>query len=264
VTRPDHKDEATVHQRQHHVQVRPERSAALAAAIVPDRNRVAALLTALALVLAVLVTGAATARPAGAGTVEDAFTNRLNDAREARGLPPLTTRGTLVAVARKQAARMASTSKLFHNPNLTSDVSSWRWVGENVGYGPDAAAVHSAFMRSPAHKANILDKDYTEVGIGVVSRGGRVWVAEVFREPIRVRTSSLESSRAAKGTVATLSHTLRIGDRGAAVKRLQARLGQTRTGYYGLYTKSAVARFQRQLGWSGKGNCGPKTWNRLF
>ncbi len=94
-------------------------------------------------------------------------------------------------------------------------------------------------------------------------RGGRVWVAQVFREPARVSTSS-QSNRSAGSTVATFSHTLRVGDRGRAVKKLQARLGQTRTGYYGLHTKSAVAKFQRQLGWNGKGNCGPKTWSRLF
>jgi len=241
----------------------PARSAGqhAVALVAPDRSRVAALLTAFALVAAVLVSGAATARPAGASTVEDTFTNKLNHARTANGLPRLTTRSSLVTVARRQAARMADQSKLFHNPNLTSDVSSWRWVGENVGYGPDAATVHVAFMNSPAHKANILDRDYTEVGIGTVTRGGRVWVAEVFRQPVRIRTSSASS---ATSSAKTFSRTLRVGDRGAVVKQLQARLGQTRTGYYGLYTKSAVARFQRQLGWTGRGNCGPKTWSRLF
>ena len=28
--------------------------------------------------------------------------------------------------------------------------------------------------------------------------------------------------------------------------------------------KAAVARFQRDLGWRGRGNTGPKTWARLF
>ena len=80
---------------------------------------------------------------------------------------------------------MAGSSRLYHNPRLTSDVTNWRWVGENVGYGPSVASVHTAFMNSPAHKANILDRDYTEVGIGVVVANGRVWVAEVFRRPMR-------------------------------------------------------------------------------
>jgi len=227
----------------------------------PARQRVAALATAFALVLAALLTGAVTARPAGATNVEDTFTDRLNNARSSRGIPQLTTRAHLVAVAREQAARMASRNTLYHNPNLTSDVNNWRWVGENVGYGPDALTVHVAFMNSPAHKANILDRDYSEVGIGAVVSNGRVWVAEVFRRPARITTSSVR-------TVSTVAsrpdHALRLGSRGAAVTRVQTRLGLSRTGYYGRYTQAAVSRFQRQQGWAGRGNCGPKTWSRLF
>ena len=78
---------------------------------------------------------------------------------------------------------MAARSTLFHNPNLTTDVRNWRYVGENVGYGPDALSVHRAFMHSTHHRANILDRDYTQLGIGAVVVNGRVWVAQVFRRP---------------------------------------------------------------------------------
>jgi len=227
----------------------------------PSRQRAAALVTAFALVLAALLTGAVTARPAGATSVEDSFTDRLNEARESRGIPSLATRAHLVAVARDQAARMASKSSLYHNPNLTSDVANWRWVGENVGYGPDAGAVHVAFMNSPAHKANILDRDYTEVGIGSVVRNGRVWVAQVFRRPARITSSS---ARTVSSVASRPDQALRLGSRGAAVTRVQARLGLSRTGYYGRFTQAAISSFQRQQGWAGRGNCGRKTWSRLF
>jgi hypothetical protein len=78
---------------------------------------------------------------------------------------------------------MASTGTLAHNPNLTGQVSNWRWVGENVGYGPSWSSVETAFMNSPAHRSNILDRDYTQIGIGVVVKNGRVWVTQVFRTP---------------------------------------------------------------------------------
>ena len=219
-----------------------------------SRRSLAAVLTALSLVLAAFVTGAATAGPAGATSVEDTFTAKLNYARASRGVPRLTVRSALVTVAREQAHRMADRNTLYHNPNLTTDVKNWRWVGENVGYGPDALTVHVAFMQSAPHRANILDRDYTEVGIGAVVVNGRVWVAEVFRRPMRITTSS----------VATFSHTLRQGSTGAAVKRVQGRLNLRQTGYYGTYTRSAVSRFQKAQGWSGRGNVGPKTWSRLF
>ena len=136
-------------------------------ASTPSRRSLAAVLTALSLVLAAFVTGAATAGPAGATTVEDTFTAKLNYARASRGIPRLTVRSALVTVARAQAHRMATRNVLYHNPNLTTDVTNWRWVGENVGYGPDALTVHVAFMQSAPHRANILDRDYTEIGIGV-------------------------------------------------------------------------------------------------
>ncbi|MGZ4595742.1 MAG: CAP domain-containing protein [Actinomycetes bacterium] len=218
------------------------------------QRQLAAALTAIALVLAALVTGAVTARPAGASTVENVFTAKMNQARTSHGLPRYATRSDLVAVARAQAGRMASSSRLYHNPNLTRDVHNWRWVGENVGYGPDATLVHTAFMNSAPHRANILDHDYTEVGVGVVVRGGRVWVAEVFRRP----------ARAVSRSYAGFTHTLRLGSRGAAVQRVQKRLGLRTTGYYGHATERAVTSFQRHQGWSGRGRVGPKTWHRLF
>jgi uncharacterized protein YkwD len=39
-------------------------------------------------------------------------------------------------------------------------------------------------MASAPHRANILDRDYTQVGVGAIVRDGRVWVAEVFRRPL--------------------------------------------------------------------------------
>jgi uncharacterized protein YkwD len=226
-------------------------------------HRITLALTTLALALAAVLTGALTAAPAGANTAEDSLTARLNGARADRGLPSLATRSDLVTVARAQATRMADSGTLYHNPNLTTDVTNWRWVGENVGYGPDVQTVHVAFMNSDGHRANILDTDYTEVGVGVVERGDRVWVAEVFRRPQTVTTSS--SSTSGSGTtLAAFHHTLRYGSTGDSVRRVQGRLHLRQTGFYGTYTKAAVSRFQKAQGWAGRGNVGPRTWSRLF
>lgn len=218
---------------------------------VQPANRALAAFTASLLVLAALVMGAVTARPAGASTVEDSFTTRLNDSRSNHGVARLKVGKQLVKVARAQAQRMADRDLLYHNPNLTSDVHNWRFVGENVGYGPDAATVHSAFMHSAPHRANILDTDYTKIGIGVVVSNGRVWVAEVFKKPMR------QSSF-------TFSGKLGFGSTGPAVVKLQRRLGIRQTGHYGHATKRAVRAYQRSLGWSGSGTVGAKTWQRLF
>ena len=224
-------------------------------------RRVVALTAAVVVAAGLLLTGAVSAAPAGATSVEDAFTTRMNAARAEAGVPRLVTRPHLVAVARAWAATMARQTRLYHNPQLTSDVNNWRWVGENVGYGPDALTVHVAFMNSPGHRANILDRDYTEVGVGAVTVGGRVWVAEVFRRPLRVTTSAVTTPTARP---AGFTHRLTLGSTGTAVTRVQARLGVRTTGYYGTTTRAAVSRFQKSLGWAGRGHVGPGTWDRLF
>ena len=203
--------------------------------------------------LAALVTGAVTAQPAGATTVEDTFTAKLNHARTSRGIPALHVRASLVRVARAQAARMASRSVL-HLATRTSRRMSRTGAGSarSPGYGRGATSVHNAFMHSPPHKANILDRDYTQVGIGAVVKNGRVWVAEVFRRPTT------------QASYASFTHTLKFGSTGAAVKRVQVRLGVRPTGWYGVATRRAVSHYQRSLGWAGHGAVGPKTWHRLF
>ena len=228
-------------------------------------HRITLAVTTLALALAAVLTGALTAAPAGATTAEDSLTARLNGARSDQGLPSLATRSDLVAVARAQATRMADSGTLYHNPNLTTDVTNWRWVGENVGYGPDVQTVHVAFMNSDAHRANILDTDYTEVGVGVVERGDRVWVAEVFRRPQTVTTSSSGSSTSgASPTLATFHHTLRYGSTGASVRRVQGRLHLRQTGFYGTYTKAAISRFQKARAGPDAATSAALTWSRLF
>ena len=121
---------------------------------------------------------------AASTSLEDAFLSRINHARAARDIPRLDVGGLISQVAREQARRMAERNRLFHNPQLTTDVTNWRVVGENVGYGPDALTLHQAFMQSSEHRANLLDRDYTRVGVGVVVRDGRVWVSEVFKTPL--------------------------------------------------------------------------------
>lgn len=144
--------------------------------------RIRSLIAASLLAVSLLTGAAAVASPAAASGPSTTEIGRVNQARVAHGLAALERSRHLTRVARAQAARMANRNLLFHNPHLTEDVRHWQWVGENVGYGPDVATVHVAFMRSPAHRANVLDRDYTEIGVGVVVRGGRAWVVHVFRD----------------------------------------------------------------------------------
>ena len=156
---------------------------------VPFRSPSTGLIRRIALVLTTVVVAMAAVlvdtSPADATTAENELFTRINRARIVHGRHVLARKYDLTLVARAQAQRMANSGTLYHNPNLTTAVRNWRWVGENVGYGPTVLAVHRAFMASPPHRANVLDRDYTQVGVGVVRRGSRVWVVEVFRRPLR-------------------------------------------------------------------------------
>jgi chemotaxis protein histidine kinase CheA len=130
------------------------------------------------------------AAPASASAAGD-FVSRINSARSAAGRPRLAVRSDLASVAWEHSRRMASKDDLYHNPNLSSSVSNWQAVGENVGRGGDVPSLHVAFMNSPSHRANILDRDFTEVGVGTYIDGnGILWVTEVFRRPFRSTTTT--------------------------------------------------------------------------
>ena len=113
---------------------------------------------------------------------EAMFFADLNLVRAKNGVPPLATDGQLINVARAWSAQMAGPAGLSHNPNLASQVSNWRLLGENVGTGGNEPSVEAALEASPHHFANMVDPNYQYVGIGVVETGGVLWVTEDFKQ----------------------------------------------------------------------------------
>lgn len=134
--------------------------------------------------LIALFIGLVMAPTAHAGAGEGDFFNRANGARYQAKIRTYVSKADLVTVARRQAQRMASQGRIFHNPNLGREVTGWRMVGENVGRGGSVYAIHQAFMNSTSHRANILDRDFTEVGMGTAyDAKGVLYIAQVFRKP---------------------------------------------------------------------------------
>jgi hypothetical protein len=128
----------------------------------------------------------AVAAPAAHATAEESqFVSKTNSARAGAGRPAYSVASDLVSIARKHAREMAAKHTIYHNPNLGNEVPNWQAVGENVGMGGDAASIHQAFMNSAPHRANILDGDFTQVGIGTArDEKGTLYVTEVFRKPM--------------------------------------------------------------------------------
>ena len=157
----------------------------------PTRRRLVA--GAVAAVLGVALAFAAAPPARADSNVDEAqFFADLNAVRARNGVPPLATDGQLISVARAWSAQMAGPAGLSHNPDLGSQVSNWRTLGENVGTGGDVASVEAALEASPHHFQNMVDPAFQYVGIGVVEAGGAIWVTEDFKQP---KTGSLPATQ---------------------------------------------------------------------
>ena len=106
-----------------------------------------------------------------------------NSARRATGRHGYVANQAAMVKAQRWARHMASTGVVEHTGGGTSmDTSGlpgWCGVGENVGRGPTTSNIHSAWMRSPGHRANILG-NYDHAGTGVVRKGRTVYAVEIF------------------------------------------------------------------------------------
>ncbi|MGI9603748.1 MAG: CAP domain-containing protein [Acidimicrobiales bacterium] len=120
--------------------------------------------------------------PAGAQAAEEtAFIDALNQMRDEVGLPPLTVHDELTALSRTWAQTMADAGEIFHaNPISAGLEAPWLKLGENVGVGPTVDELMNAFAASPGHYANIVDPEFSHVGVGVVWVGNTMYTTHRF------------------------------------------------------------------------------------
>lgn len=106
-----------------------------------------------------------------------------NAARNEGSLGRLRLDGELSKLARAHTEEMIDRDFIFHTPNevLTSRITGWSYLGENVGFSGTPASLQEAFMASPAHRENILRSDFTHVGVGMVQTDERLWVTVIFK-----------------------------------------------------------------------------------
>jgi len=127
---------------------------------------------------------------AGASADERKLFELANRERKAQSLPPLKWNGALTTAARAHAKEMAHHREVSHRlpgePALPARASHagahFRWLSENVVQARSVIAAHEQFVKSPAHRANLLDRDMNTVGIGVAERGGQLCVVQDFAQ----------------------------------------------------------------------------------
>ncbi len=107
----------------------------------------------------------------------------VNLERQKNGLSPLEEDWQLSRVARYKSQDMkdkgyfSHTSPTYGSPfqMMKSFGISYKSAGENIAKGQSTpAAVVNAWMNSQGHRANILSKSFTHIGVGYVS-GGHYW-----------------------------------------------------------------------------------------
>ncbi|HEY0074626.1 MAG TPA: CAP domain-containing protein [Abditibacteriaceae bacterium] len=136
--------------------------------------------------------------------LEHAMRDMINAERAKAGLGELKWNDDLANVSRAHAAEMRDKNYFSHDSptrGLTTHLDRYRAAGhaaprviaENIfrAWGSpkqvdlsDVQKGHEALMNSPGHRANILYRDVTNIGIGIaVSAKGDLWITQMFLRP---------------------------------------------------------------------------------
>lgn len=121
-----------------------------------------------------------------------------NQNRTAHNLASLKQNNVLTAIAEARLNDMVSNGYFAHKSPGGEDAVTesqakgydYSFLGENLASGDFATSndIVSAWMNSPGHRANILNKDYTEIGVATwygEYMGRKQWLAvQIFGRPL--------------------------------------------------------------------------------
>jgi len=154
------------------------------------------ILAALALIVLLLtpVMHAAPAARPQSGAPEALLLEAANRDRASAGLQPLQWDLSLANAARQHAIMMVQANTLSHQfpgelplqQRAMQSGARFNVVAENVAEGPSAYGLHTQWMNSAPHRANLLAGDLNAVGIAVVQSGNMFFAVEDFSQAIPV------------------------------------------------------------------------------
>ncbi len=140
----------------------------------------------LAAVCLILLSVSGVAQNTAASPERELF-NATNRERQAHGLPALQWNDALAVAARKHASEMAQKDALSHQfpgePSLPSRVKQAALISCGCPKMLPTDPMHgrsTEFVKSPNHRANILDSDMNVMGVGIVERNGEMFAVEDF------------------------------------------------------------------------------------
>lgn len=132
-------------------------------------------------------------RATDASQEESRMAALVNRDRRRAGVPPLQLDPQLAALARSHSRDMLEHGFFAHVSPRTGPLGeraaaagiAFRRIAENLALHRDVEGAEQALLRSPGHRANILDPEFTHLGIGVVlghevDGAPRVYVTQNF------------------------------------------------------------------------------------
>ncbi|MGN7477418.1 CAP domain-containing protein [Solibacillus silvestris] len=123
-------------------------------------------------------------------SIEEKVVELTNAERAKNGLQALQIDRAVMAAAREKSQDMKShnyfshTSPTFGSPfdRLKALGISYKSAGENIAKGQKTPEqVVEAWMNSAGHRANILNKDFTHIGVGYV-QDGNIWTQQFIKK----------------------------------------------------------------------------------
>jgi uncharacterized protein YkwD len=134
---------------------------------------------------------AALASPSDGGaseSLEKEMARLVNIEREARGIPPLQYIPALAEVARQHSRAMLDSGKFSHQADgrqmeerIGQAVNDVCKFGENITKHYTIDYAISDLMGSSGHRGNLLNPEFTAIGIGIVKgNGGFLYITQDF------------------------------------------------------------------------------------
>lgn len=152
----------------------------------PARAFVAAMILSL-----MLVGSSVTLAPSASATkhLRSRMLHQINDIRERKGRHTLKIDRRLSKKARRHTRSMIRRNRMVHTGGLSRymanrNLTPW---GENLGCASTVSGLLRRLMHSASHRANILNRRYRKIGLGVVQAWKRtmcgrraIWTTQIF------------------------------------------------------------------------------------
>lgn len=131
--------------------------------------------------------------------VEEEIFNSTNAERQKQGLPALKRDATANKYARSKSLEMLNLNYFDHKSPQNGYIheiakrDGWNYsrIGENIytmtggeASNINGASITNSWMNSEGHRKNILNRDYTHLGVGVAYRNGKLYATQIFYTPL--------------------------------------------------------------------------------